>query len=370
MNSPRTFLILFCLGVALARTLLAEPVSNVPPEAVQKIDAAVEAWKAQSGAPALSVAVVLDNQLALTKGYGLADVEKKIPASDETVYRIASLTKSLTAIAVMQLVEQGKLDLDAPIQKYCPIFPEKQWPVTPRQLLIHFAGIRHNTWSETRSTQHYASTDDAVTVFKDDALLFEPGTKYSYSTQGYVLLGCAIEGASGVPYFQYLTEHVLKPAGMTKTTLDDASLNIPNRAVGYRKGLFGLSWLAWLRGVHEAPPHDTSIKVPAGGLLSTVGDMAHFAVAVMGGRLVQPDTLEKMWTKPKTRDGKESDYGSGFVIGEKNGQRRVYNDGSQAGTRTFLFLMPEKKYALCLMTNLERADPETMNQTIREAVLK
>jgi serine beta-lactamase-like protein LACTB len=370
MNATHRLLILFCLCLALGRTLVAEPVSSLAPEATQKIDAAVEAWRSQSNAPALSLAVVLDNQLAFTKGYGLADLEKKIAASNETVYRLASLTKSLTAVAVMQLVEEGKLDLDAPIQKYCPIFPEKQWPVTPRQLLTHFAGIRHNTWSETSSTQHFANINDSVKVFKDDALQSEPGTKYSYSTQGYVLLGCAIEGASGVPYLQYLNDRIFKPAGMTKTTLDDSSLDVPNRAVGYRKGLFGFSWLSWLRGVHEAPPHDTSIKVPGGGLLSTVDDMAHFAIAVMSGQLVQPDTLIKMWTKPKTRDGKESEYGFGFLIGEKNGQLRFFNDGSQAGTRTFLFLIPEKKFAVCLMTNLERADCETLTPTIREAVLK
>jgi serine beta-lactamase-like protein LACTB len=370
MNVIRALLLLFCLGPALGRSLVAEPVSSLPPEAVQKIDAAVEAWKSQSGAPALSVAIVLDNQLAFTKGYGLADLEKKIAASNETVYRLASLTKSLTAVAVMQLAEEGKLDLDGPIQKYCSVFPEKQWPVTPRLLLTHLAGIRHNTWSETRSTQHYANINDAVKVFKDDALLFEPGTKYSYSTQGYVLLGCAIEGASGAPYFQFLEDHVLKPAGMTKTTLDDSSLDVANRAVGYRRGLFGFSWLNWLRGVHEAPPHDTSIKVPAGGLLSTVDDMARFAIALMSGQLVKPDTLAKMWTKPKTRDGKESEYGFGFLIAEKDGQMRVFNDGSQAGTRTFLFMIPDKKFAVTLLTNLERADCESLTPTIRDLLLK
>lgn len=368
MAANRFILSLLCL--ALSRAVLAEPAPTLPPPAVARIDAAAEAWRSESGAPALSVAVVVDNQLTFSKGYGLADLEKKVPARTDTVYRLASLTKSLTAIAVMQLVEAGKLDLDAPIQQYCPIFPQKQWPVTSRQLLTHLAGIRHNTWSETSSTQHFANVNDSVGVFKDDPLLFEPGTKYSYSTQGYVLLGCAIEGASGVPYFQYLTDHILRPAGMTQTTLDDASLKIPNRAVGYRTGLLGFSWLTWLRGVHQAPPHDTSIKVPAGGLLSTAEDMARFAIAVMSGQLVQPDTLAKMWTKPKTSDGKESDYGFGFLVGEKNGQMRAYNDGSQAGTRTFLFLIPQQKFAVCLMTNLERANCETLTSTIREVALK
>lgn len=367
MNLKRVCLIFVCLVRPFV--LSAEPAPGLAPDVVQRIDTAAEAWRSQSNAPALSIAVVAGNQLAFSKGYGLADLDKKIPARNDTVYRLASLTKSLTAIAVMQLVEAGKLDLDAPIQKYCPIFPEKQWPITSRQLLTHLAGVRHHKWSELSSTQHFANITDSIKVFKDDPLLFEPETKYSYSTQGYVLLGGAIEGASGVPYLQYLDEHVFKPAGMTQTVLDDSTLNIPNRAVGYRKGLLGFAWLSWLRGVHQAPAHDTSIKVPAGGLVSTVDDMARFAIAVMSGQLVQPETLAKMWTKPKTRDGKESNYGFGFLIGEKNGQQRVFNDGSQAGTRTFLYMIPLEKFAVTLMTNLEKADCETLTPTIRDVVL-
>jgi CubicO group peptidase (beta-lactamase class C family) len=122
--------------------------------------------------------------------------------------------------------------------------------------------------------------------------------------------------------------------------------------------------------VHVAPPHDTSIKIPAGGLVSTVEDMARFAIAVNSGVLVRPETLAAMWTKPKTRGGEESIYGLGFLIGEKNGQQRVFNDGSQAGTRTFLFLLPKEKFAVSLMTNLEKADCEVLTTNIRETVLK
>jgi len=359
----RTLFFCWCL---LPIATFADPVQNLPPAVVRQIDAAVEAWRSDSQAPALSLAVVTDNKIVFSKGYGMADLEKKVPARSDTVYRLASLTKSLTAVAVMQLVEAGKLDLDAPIQEYWPSFPEKQWTITPRQLLTHMAGVRHNKWSETSSTQHYASIADAINVFKDDPLLFEPETKYSYSTQGYVLLGGAIESASGVSYLQYLSEHIFKPAGMTQTAADDSGATIPNRAMGYRKGFFGLSWLG---GVRTAPPHDTSIKLSAGGLVSTVEDMARFAIALSEGQLVRPESLDKMWTKPKTRDGKESDYGFGFLVSEKNGQQRVFNDGSQTGTRTFLYLIPGAKFAVSLMTNLEKADCESLTPKIRDIVL-
>ena len=360
--------LLFLCWYLLPIAAFADPVQILSPTAVQQIDAAVEAWRSASQAPALSVAAVADDKIVFSKGYGLADLEKKTPARNDTIYRLASLTKCLTAVAVVQLVEEGKLDLDAPIQKYWPSYPQKQWIITPRQLLTHTAGVRHNKWSEISSTQHYATVADAINVFKDDPLLFEPGTKYSYSTQGYVLLGGAIETASGVSYLEYLNEHIFKPAEMTQTAADDSNVNIPNRATGYRKGYFGLSWLGG--GVRLAPSHDTSIKLPAGGLVSTVEDMARFAIALTEGKLVRPESIAQMWTKPKTRDGKESDYGFGFLIGEKNGQLRVYNDGSQAGTRTFLFMIPSEKFAVTLMTNLEKADCESLTPKIRDVVLK
>ena len=329
---------------------------------VEKIEAAIAAWMAEHKAPALSVAVVADNRMIWSKGFGQADAENKVAARSDTVYRLASISKTITAIAVMQLVEKGKLDLDAPVQKYCAAYPEKQWTITPRQLLVHFAGVRHNKLEEVFSTKHYSTITEAVGVFKDDALLHEPESKYFYSTLGYTLLGCAIEGASGASYLDYIRENIFKPAGMTQTQDDDVYKIIPNRAAGYRKTLTG--------EIQNAPLHDTSIKIPGGGLVSTAEDLARFAVAVSSGQLVKPETLEKMWTKPKTRDGKESNYAFGFLVGTDGEQRRVFNDGSQAGTRTYLFILPKEKFAVALMTNLEKAWCEELVPKIVDAVLK
>ena len=356
----KTTLILFCLVLAIS--VSAQTNQNLSAAKVEKIEAEIVAWLAKSKAPALSVAVVADNKLLWSKGYGLANVENQVSARSDTVYRLASITKSITAIAVMQLVEKGKIDLDAPIQKYCSAYPEKQWTITSRQLLVHYAGVRHNKLEEVGSTKHYNNITDAVGAFAGDPLLQEPETKYFYSTPGYILLGCAIEGASGASYLDYLKENIFKPAGMTRTGLDDVFTIVPNRAAGYRTALSGV--------VQNAPLHDTSIKVPAGGLISTVEDMARFAIAVNSGQLVKMETLEKMWTKPKTRDGKESNYAFGFLVGEENGQKKVFNDGSQAGTRTFLFMLPKEKFAVVLMTNLEKAWCEELAPKIVDVVLK
>lgn len=323
----------------------------------EKIEAAISVWMSQTKAPALSVAIVINDQMRFSKGYGLADLENNVAARSDTAFRLASITKSMTAIAVMQLVERGKIDLSAPVHKYCSTYPEKQslkdqpgkqFSVTVRQLLIHQSGVRHNKIpEEVVGTKHYNSITEAVSAVAADPLVIEPGTKYSYSTPGYMLLGCAIEGASGMTYIDYLRENVFKPAGMTRTFVDDVYAIIPNRARGYRKTEKG--------EITNAPLHDTSVKIPGGGLVSTAEDLAKFAIAVNTNRFVKAETLAQMWTKPKMSDGKEQTYAMGFLINDENGLLRVNNDGGQAGTRTYIFLLPKQKFAIALMTNLQNA---------------
>lgn len=366
------------LCVALTHLCLAESkeqkqsVDNSPKIAaakIERIETAIAAWMAQNRAPALSIAIITNNQMSFSKGYGLADVENNVAARSDTAYRLASISKSITAIAIMQLVERGKIDLNAPINTYCAAFPEKQalkdapdkqFSITVRQLLVHQSGVRHNKPDEVLTTKHYNNIAEAVGSFAGDPLIIEPGTKYSYSTPGYTLLGCAIEGGSGTSYIEYLRDNIFKPAGMTRTFVDDIYAIIPNRARGYRKTASG--------EIQNAPFHDTSIKVPGGGLVTTVEDLAKFAIAVNKAQLLKPETLAQMITKPKNKEGKEQDYAMGLLVAYRNGVLRVFNDGSQAGTRTFLFLIPQEGFAVALMTNLERAACEELVPKIIETL--
>jgi CubicO group peptidase (beta-lactamase class C family) len=367
------FLCLVLANLPLAHSVehrqAAQTSNTIAAAKVGKIEAAIAAWMARTKAPALSIAIVTDNRMSFAKGYGLADVENNVAARSDTAYRLASISKSLTAVAVMQLVERGKIDLNASVNKYCAAYPEKQalkdapdkqFSITVRQLLIHQSGVRHNKPEEVLSTRHYNNVTEAVGSFAADPLVVEPGSKYSYTTPGYTLLGCAIESASGMPYIEYLRENIFKPAGMTRTFVDDVYAIIQNRARGYRKTEKG--------EVINAPLHDTSIKIPGGGLVTTAEDLAKFSIAVNTHKLVKEETLARMWTKPKTADGKEQGYAMGFLINDQNGLLRVFNDGSQAGTRTYLFLLPGQKFAVALMTNLERAFCEELVPKILEAL--
>jgi len=318
---------------------------------------------ARQNIPGLSVAIVTDHQLRWSNGYGMADLENFVPAKAATVYRLASISKTITAVAAMQLAEKGKLDLDAPIQKYCPAFPEKPWPITTRQLLSHLGGIRHyKSPEEVGSTRHYNNLVEGLEIFKNDPLLHEPGTKYSYSTYGYNVVGCVIEGASGMKFVDYIRENIFKPAGMDRMRPDDVFEIIPNRAQGYRKTQSG--------ELRNSALADTSNKIPGGGLCSTVEDLAKFAIAVQKGLLVKKETLTQMWTRQKTRDGQETSYGLGWSLTEHQGQKEVWHTGGQPRVSTILYMRPDQRLAVVLMSNLEGARLTELARQIADLVLQ
>ncbi|MEK7215466.1 MAG: serine hydrolase domain-containing protein, partial [Chloroflexota bacterium] len=316
--------------------------------------------------PGLSLAIVVDNQLSYASAFGFADLENSVRANRDTAFRTASLAKALTATAVMQLGERGKLDPDAPVQKYCPAFPEKPWPVTARQLLGHLGGIRHyRDGPEARGTGHYATVVDALALFKDDSLLHEPSTRFSYTTFGYSVLGCAIEGASGMRYEAYMREHIFGPAGMERTRSDDTYVVIPNRARGYMRmteenaRFWPESYRRWMKAgeAYNAELHDTSMKIPGGGLVSTAADLVRFAIAVQSGSLIKRETLEQMWTVQRTRGGQETGWGLGWILPrEMAGERAIRVSGNQPGASSALVIVPEKRFAVAAMANLEGTD--------------
>ena len=340
-----TWFLLLLTSVPLA----AQNKSTLSPDKIIKIEDLIRATISENKIPGLSVAVVNDSQLRYSNGFGLADLENAVPAKPTTVYRLGSLSKTITATAAMRLAEQGKLDLDAPIQKYCPAFPVKQWTVTSRQLLAHLGGVRdynnQKFLEEYFSTRNYNSVTESLEIFKDDPLVQEPGTKYSYSTYGYNLLGCAIEGASLMTYENYIRANILKPAGMTQTGVDDIFQIIPNRARGYGKTRNGI--------VRNTAFADTSNKIPAGGLVSTADDIGRFYIALQSGMLISQTSLEQMWTLQKTRDGQQIPYGLGWRVAERNGMKEVYHGGAAAGFSTFLYILAEKRGAVVLMANME-----------------
>lgn len=302
----------------------------------------------RQGIPGLSAAVARGDRVAWSRGFGLADLENLVPARPATAYRTASVAKPMTAVAAMQLVERNRLDLDAPIQRYVPSFPQSARPVTVRLLLAHLGGVRnYRSREEMESAQRYTSVTAALRQFAGDRLEHEPGSRYHYSTFGYVLAGAAVEAAAGVPFADLLRRSVLQPAGMTQTDTDDVHRLIPFRAAGYRRSTDGR--------LENAALADTSNKVPGGGLVSTAEDLARFAIAVWGSGLVSEQSRELMWTPQKTTGGELLGYGLGWAVSSIDQRRQVGHDGSQAGVATMLVLLPAERVALAVMCNAEGA---------------
>lgn len=342
----------------------ARQAAALPAEKVRQIEALVNAEMAKQKIPGMSVAVVAGRQVRWSAGFGMQDIENSIPAKAATVYRLGSISKPITAVAVMRLHERGRVDLDAPVQKYCPAFPEKQWPVTTRQVLGHLSGIRHyKSDDEFNSTRFYAGVSDGLAMFRDDPLLHEPGAKYTYTTHGYSVLGCVVEGAAGQKFADFVSENVFRPAAMERIRVDSVADIIPNRAQGYRitdKGVLTNSPLA-----------DNSYKVPGGGFVSTVEDLARFAVALQTDKLLKRETLELMYAPQKTKDGKATNYGLGWGVSKRpSGERAVGHSGGQQRVSTFLHMQPEQSLGVVIMSNLEGARLGDLAQQIGDIVLK
>jgi serine beta-lactamase-like protein LACTB, mitochondrial len=367
---------LFCVALVLTslpRTpSTAQTTAALPADKVTRIETAIGSFMSRQGIPAISVAIVVDNQIRFQRGYGMADIENFVPAKASTVYRIASTTKPLTAAAAMQLAEKGKLDLDAPVQKYVPSFPTKSFPITTRQLLAHLGGIRNYRPGEGERTNRYESLTDALSIFKDDPLDFEPGTRFSYTTFGYTLLGAVIEGASGMRYEDYMRENVYKPAGMQYTQVDDLYAIIPSRARGYTPRVYG----RFDGNIRNAALMDSSYKIPGGGLVSTVEDLARFAITLQNGLLIKQETFAQMSKSQKTRDGRETGYGYGWYTGVREGRQpdgSIWHGGVQPGFTADLWILPSKRFALVILTNLEgggRLGLATLANQIADVVLQ
>jgi CubicO group peptidase (beta-lactamase class C family) len=293
--------------------------------------------------------------------FGFADVENSVPASPETVYRLASVSKAITAVAVMRLAEEGRLDLDAPVWRHCSVYPEKPWPLTARQLLCHQGGVRWYRPGEQPMTRRFTSLAEGLALFKDDPLAFEPGTRVLYSTYGYTLLGCVAVGAAGRPFLSLLEETVFGPAGMTATRVDDVRELIPNRAQGYVRERDG-------RLVNSALA-DMSYKVPGGGLSGTAPDVARFGTALLEGRLVSPETLQRMLARQKTRDGRSTGYGLGLALGSRGGKSEAWHTGGQERVSTVLYLQPDGRLAVAILTDLEKVQPQILDLARRVADL-
>lgn len=313
-------------------------------------DAFLAKAREQYAIPGVSAGVTINGEIVWTGGAGFRDLENQLPATGEMVHRIASITKSMTATAVMQLVERGGVKLRDPLNRHIPDYPKKaQGKIRIEHLLAHTSGITHYWGNENRPFEHYPTLEDALKKFWDRKLAHEPGTAYRYTTYGYTVLGRAIEIVSGQNYEAYMREHIWDPAGMHHTQLAVFGKRVPNMASLYTRDRDG--------NVVVDPETDLSIKYPGGGLLSTAEDLLRFAKAFDKGRLVSQQTVDRMLEIPKIKRERTVPYALGWMVWDHPQHGQVIgNDGGQAGTTTNLVIYREQRVAVSVIANMYNAE--------------
>lgn len=319
-------------------------------------------YKINKDIPSISAGVSIDGKITWLNAIGISDIENNVPAKTNTLYRIASISKSITAVAIMQLVEQNKINLDEDARKYLPYFPPKKWKFTVRQILNHTAGIRNYRYGEFHSTQSFKSIKDAIRVVMDDSLQYEPGTKYLYTTLGYNLLAGIIETVSGLTFDEYLSKNIFQPAGMINTYLEFQPKIIFNKARGYNKNNF--------RKFENAQLADLSIKFPGGGMISTAEDLLKFAQNLLNAKLIKSSSLDSMLVPTITKNRDTINYGLGFSFGiDQKGRKFFGHAGSGTGFSGELLIYPDKLLAVVHLINLRDRNLDNPSRSLVSIIL-
>jgi serine beta-lactamase-like protein LACTB len=300
----------------------------------------------------------VNGHIVWSEGFGYADLERRVPVTNETQFRIGSVSKPLTAAAVALLYEQGKLDLDAPVRRYVPSFPDKGHPITTRQLGGHLAGIRHYRDGEFLLNRRFSTVLEGLAIFHDDSLLFAPGTRFFYSSYGWNLISAVIEGASGQDFLTYMSRNVFRPLRMSHTAPDRADSLVPNRTRFYQRGNAG--------GYELAPAVNNSYKWAGGGFISTAEDLVNFGSALLQPGFLEAGTLDLLFTSQRTMAGEGTGYGIGwYVTTDSLGHRLVFHGGGSVGGTTAFGVDRDARVVVAILSNLSEA-PLQPGRTIRE----
>lgn len=335
----------------VASNLLAQ--TPDPGATAKRLDDLYETFFTTDGVGCAAL-VAKNGTVIYEKGFGLADIETNLPVSVENVFRVGSLTKQFTAIAILQLYEQGKLGLNDDIQKYVAGFPAYTRKITIENLLTHTSGIKNLTEIDgLEIKQSPYSVQELISLFKDRPLDFQPGEKYRYSNSGYILLGFVIEKVSGRPYADYLKTHIFDKLGMNDTYYDNSASIMKNRARGYDLGAdYKLVNAAYL---------NTTFPYAAGGLAMTVRDYYKWHRGLLANQLVKRETLQKAFTPFRLGDGTFTNYGYGWALGDVLGSRKIEHGGHINGFNCKETYLPKEDVLVVTFSNGSFVNTDIIN---------
>jgi CubicO group peptidase (beta-lactamase class C family) len=329
---PKRLLLLIC---SLA---IAAPVALRADETDDRIKAQMDFFHL----PGLSLVVIKDGQVIKSRGYGLANVERRLPAQPDTVYKIGSVSKQFIATGIMLLVQDGRLGIDDPVSRHLKNAPASWALITIRHLLTHTSGlIRESPAFDPLKVQ---SDADVIRGAYSAPLRFAPGEKWEYSNLGYYTLAEIIRLASGQPWSEYLEAKVFMPAGLATTLPTNTTKSVPNKAIGYSGD----------DNARVAP--DWTALRPSGAFLSTVLDLAKWDALLYTDRILSDATRQQMWAPVRLNNGATAPYGFGWHVDTVNGYRRLRHGGGIPGFAAEFVRFPELGLTLIGLTNGDDVD--------------
>ena len=332
---------------------------------IKSIRRAIKSTMAQQQVVGVAVGVIRAGSVVYLEGLGYEDREKQIPVTSQTRFRWASISKTLTAVATLQLWEKKRLKLSDTVRHYVPEFPDKGVPISIRDLLCHQGGIVHYSNGRVIRTtrtypipQPFAEVMNALDLFKESPLVCRPGERPSYTTHGYILLSSVVQRSGTQPFAEQIRDRIVRPLELQTLQPDYQWESIPHRAVGYRQHQGKI-----VRSTNT----DVSWKLGGGGYLSNIDDLARYTAALIEHQLIDPDTATRMWTPQRTQDGTVTGIGLGFML-QGSGQRlRVSHNGSQEKTRTRMVFYPAQRHGVVVMSNSEYANPAQFTTAVYQA---
>ena len=348
------------ISLALALSALAETKPDPRTGAIEAL--VVESYSAD--APGAAVLAIDGGETVYRGARGMADLELDVALEPDMIFRLGSITKQFTAVAILMLEEEGKLSVGDDVRDHLPTLPDRKSPITVEHLLHHTSGIPSYTdipgWMQTRIREDL-SDEEMLAAWKDLPLEFEPGTRWKYNNSGYFMLGMVVEAASGVPYAEFLRARIFEPLGMTSTSFEDQDRVIAGRVEGYQPTPDG--------DFVNAPFLDMDQPGAAGSLISTLDDLAKWNAALGDDTLLSADSKRRMWTPVVLPDGTDTGYGYGWSVGEHAGQAVQQHGGGIFGFATDAIRIPERGLYVAVLSNGAPLPPSGVAQSVARILL-
>lgn len=329
------------------------------------VDNAVVEQMKQQGIVGVAVGIIRDSKVVYTNGYGYSNVEKHNLVTSGSVFNWASNSKPVIAVAALQLVQMGKLKLDAPISKYLPELPDQFSEITARQLLCHQSGIPHYSngrivpSGKLMSAKQELDPINSIHRFVHSPLIFEPGSKTDYSSYAYILLSAVVQSAGESKIAEQLSTRIVQPLNLRSFQMDVAFQTQKNWVTGYKTS----------KGT-PVPIKDYAHfwKHGAGGYKSNIRDFSKFACALASKQLINEQTTTVMWTNQHMIDGRKSKFGLGVAVQGEGRSLKISHNGSQDETRTRMVFYPNQGHGVVVMCNTQGVEPGRISTAIYSAM--